>query len=191
MLITYAIATSPLGRLLVATTPQGLCAVAMADDDATLEAALRADYPQATLMPAVTPPPALAAILGYLVGQTTCLDLPLDVVATPFQQRVWHALCAIPYGQTRTYLQLATALGNPKAVRAVGRACATNRVSLVVPCHRAVGSDGKLHGFRWGLARKQALLDLERVGATKELKEFLEPNYKQALLDLERGILDA
>ncbi|EFO79043.1 methylated-DNA--protein-cysteine methyltransferase [Oscillochloris trichoides DG-6] len=191
MLITYTIADSPLGRLLVASTAQGLCAVSMADVDATLEAALRADYPQATLTPAASPLPALATLLAYLVGQTTNLDLPVDVAATPFQQRVWQALRAIPYGQTRTYTQIATDLGNPNAARAVGRACATNRVALVIPCHRAVGSGGTLHGFRWGLNRKRALLDLERLGAMKELTEYMEPNHKQALLDLEREILDA
>ncbi len=150
MLITYTITDSPLGRLLVASTLRGLCAVALADDDATLEAALHADYPRATISPAATPPPALAAIMGYLEGQPTHLDLPVDVAATPFQQRVWQVLRSIPYGHTRTYAQIATAMGNPKAARAVGRACATNRVALVIPCHRAVGSNGALHGFRWG-----------------------------------------
>jgi O-6-methylguanine DNA methyltransferase len=111
---------------------------------------------------------AITAILAYLEGSTPNLDLPLDVQATAFQRQVWQALQGIPYGETRTYRELAEALGKPGASRAVGRACATNPVSLIVPCHRALGSDGKLHGFRWGLERKQALLDLERNHAAVE-----------------------
>jgi AraC family transcriptional regulator of adaptative response/methylated-DNA-[protein]-cysteine methyltransferase len=163
MQITYAVVASPLGQLLVAATERGVCAVSLGDDAAALEADLRAEYPAATLVRndgnlggAVT------AILAYLEGQTPNLDLPLDVQATAFQRQVWQALQGIPYGETRTYRELAAALGKPGASRAVGRACATNPVSLIVPCHRALGSDGKLHGFRWGLERKQALLDLER-----------------------------
>lgn len=163
MRIGYTIVDSPLGRLLVAATERGVCAVSLGDEDAALEEALRAEYRAATIardeggLGAAT-----AAILAYLAGERPNLELPLDVQATAFQRQVWDTLRKIPYGETRTYLQIAEALGNPKAVRAVGRACATNPVSLVVPCHRAVGSDGKLHGFRWGLGRKQALLDLER-----------------------------
>lgn len=162
MQIGYTIVDSPLGRLLVAATPRGLCAVSLGDDDAQLEHELRAEYPQAAITRDDGIDGSVEPIVAYLEGQTPSLDLPIDVRATAFQRQVWQALQAIPYGETRTYLQIAVGLGNPKAVRAVGRACATNPVSLVVPCHRAVGSDGKLHGFRWGLGRKQALLDLEK-----------------------------
>ncbi|NTV62308.1 MAG: methylated-DNA--[protein]-cysteine S-methyltransferase [Oscillochloris sp.] len=162
MQIRYTIMDSPLGRLLVAATSCGISAVSLGDDDAHLERELRAEYPQAELVRDEAIGAALGPILGYLEGQRPPLDLALDVEATAFQRRVWQELQAIPYGETRTYLQIAAALGNPKAVRAVGRACATNPVSLLIPCHRAVGSDGKLHGFRWGLDRKQALLDLEQ-----------------------------
>jgi AraC family transcriptional regulator of adaptative response/methylated-DNA-[protein]-cysteine methyltransferase len=163
MEIRYSLVPSPLGNLLVAATARGVCAVRLGDDAAALEAELHREFASATLhrddaeLGATT-----AALLAYLHGQTPHVDLPLDVQATAFQQRVWQALQAIPYGETRTYGELAKALGNPKASRAVGRACATNPVSLIVPCHRAVGSDGKLHGFRWGLERKAALLELEQ-----------------------------
>ncbi|NTW98201.1 MAG: methylated-DNA--[protein]-cysteine S-methyltransferase [Oscillochloris sp.] len=165
MHIGYTIVDSPLGRLLVAATDRGVCAVSLGDDDAHLERELRAEYPRAELARDDLTGEAVAEILAYLSGQRPRLDLALDVPGTAFQRQVWQALQAIPYGETRTYLQIAEGLGNPRAVRAVGRACATNPASLVVPCHRAVGSDGKLHGFRWGLQRKQALLDLERRGA--------------------------
>ncbi len=165
MQITYALVASPLGQLLVAATERGVCAVSLGDANAGLEAELRAEYPGATLVRNdANLGGALTAILAYLEGRTPNLDLPLDVQATAFQRQVWQALQGIPYGETRSYRELAEALGKPGASRAVGRACATNPVSLIVPCHRALGSDGKLHGFRWGLERKQALLELERVG---------------------------
>lgn len=162
MQIGYTIVDSALGRLLVAATARGVCAVSLGDDDERLEYELRAEYRMAEIVRDDAIGNSVDAILAYLGGQRPSLDLPLDVQATAFQRQVWQALQAIPYGETRTYLQIAEGLGNPKAVRAVGRACATNPVSLVVPCHRAVGSDGKLHGFRWGLERKRALLDMEK-----------------------------
>ena len=166
MQIGYTIVDSPLGRLLVAATERGVCAVSLGDDDTALTAELAAEYPKATLSRDDTGiEGAVTTLLDYLRGARPDANLPLDVQATAFQRQVWQALQAIPYGETRTYGQLARELGNPAAMRAVGRACATNPVSLIVPCHRAVGSDGKLHGFRWGLGRKQALLDMEREQA--------------------------
>lgn len=163
MEIRYTLADSPLGRLLVAATERGVCAVSLGDDAAALEQELRAEYPAATIaLDDAGLGAAVAALVGYLGGARPSIDLPLDVQATAFQRQVWEELRRIPYGETRTYLQIAEALGKPKAARAVGRACATNPVSLIVPCHRAVGSDGKLHGFRWAVERKQALLELER-----------------------------
>ncbi|MEI8308526.1 MAG: methylated-DNA--[protein]-cysteine S-methyltransferase [Chloroflexales bacterium] len=167
MQIGYTIVDSPLGRLLVAATARGICAVSMGDDDVYLERELRAEYAQAEMVRDDLMSDAVTMILAYLGGQMPRMDLPLDVQATAFQRQVWQALQAIPYGETRTYVQIAESLGNRKAVRAVGRACAMNPVSLVVPCHRVVGSDGKLHGFRWGLERKQALLDMEKVSPTR------------------------
>jgi AraC family transcriptional regulator, regulatory protein of adaptative response / methylated-DNA-[protein]-cysteine methyltransferase len=162
MNIGYTIVDSPLGRLLVAATERGVCAVSLGDDDAALAQALREEYPKAEVEEAAIEPTTVSILLDYLNGARPDAKLPLDVQATAFQRQVWQALQAIPYGETRTYGELARELGNPNAMRAVGRACATNPVSLIVPCHRAVGSDGKLHGFRWGLERKQALLQMER-----------------------------
>jgi O-6-methylguanine DNA methyltransferase len=107
----------------------------------------------------------VSKILEHLRGREPNLDLPTDVQATAFQRRVWEELRRIPYGATRTYSQVARAIGQPEAVRAVARACATNPVSVVVPCHRVVRGDGKLAGYRWGVERKQALLEHESLGA--------------------------
>jgi O-6-methylguanine DNA methyltransferase len=138
--------------------------VGLGDDAEALEAELRADCARAELR---RDDAGLAwaseALRAYLEGRGSCGGLPLDTPGTPFQQRVWAALRAIPYGETRTYGQIAEGLGmGCGAARAVGAACGANPVSLVIPCHRAVGSDGKLHGFRWGLGRKARLLELER-----------------------------
>jgi AraC family transcriptional regulator of adaptative response/methylated-DNA-[protein]-cysteine methyltransferase len=161
--IHYTIVDSTLGRLMVAATEKGICFVSLGDDDAALVAELRHDYSSA----AIRHDPArlgawVRAIVRYVSGHETRLDLPLDVQATAFQWRVWRELQAIPYGSTRSYRDIAAALGNPKAIRAVGRACATNPVSLVIPCHRAVRADGGLAGYRWGVTRKQKLLDQEK-----------------------------
>ncbi len=104
----------------------------------------------------------MAELQRHFAGEQPHLDLPLDVRATAFQRRVWDALLAIPYGETRSYKQVAEAIGSPTAVRAVARACATNPVAVVVPCHRVIGTDGKLHGYAGGLHRKKKLLDAEK-----------------------------
>ena len=162
MRINYTIAHSPLGRLLVAATERGVCAVRMGDRDSELESTLREEYHAAELS---RDDSVLAewveAIMSHLEGQQPHLDLPLDVRATAFQWRVWESLRAIPYGSTRSYLQVATAIGQPSAVRAVARACATNPVALVVPCHRVIKEDGSMGGYRWGIDRKRTLLDKE------------------------------
>ena len=164
MRITYTIIDSPLGRLLVAGTSAGICAVQMGDRDAALLAALAAEFPAAECVPSDTPPLSgwAAALREHLSGVRPGLDLPLDVLGTAFQHRVWSELRRIPYGQTRTYAQVAQAIGQPSAVRAVARACATNPAALVIPCHRVVRSDGTLGGYRWGIARKQVLLAREK-----------------------------
>jgi AraC family transcriptional regulator of adaptative response/methylated-DNA-[protein]-cysteine methyltransferase len=163
MTIGYAIVDSPLGRLLVAATNRGVCAVAMGSSDAELERALAREYPAATIS---ADHGALAewttAIVAHLEGRRPRLDLPLDVQATAFQWQVWQALAAIPYGETRTYAEIAKAIGRPRAVRAVARACATNPVALAIPCHRVVAADGGPSGYRWGAARKKALLQREQ-----------------------------
>jgi AraC family transcriptional regulator of adaptative response/methylated-DNA-[protein]-cysteine methyltransferase len=161
--IDYAIVDSALGRLLVGATARGVCAVALADDDAALEAALRSEYPRAQLRRSGGGFRAwVEAIVSYLRGDAQALDLPVDVRATAFQERVWRALRAIPYGATVSYSELARSIGAPAATRAVARACATNRVALVIPCHRVVREDGGLGGYRWGIDRKRRLLETER-----------------------------
>ena len=168
--IDYAIAPSALGKLLVAATSRGICAVFIGDSEAVLTSELQQDFPAATI---VRNDGALKArvdsVLARLEGRKrTALaasDLPLDIRATAFQWQVWKALTEIPEGQTRTYGEIAAALGHPRAARAVGRACATNPVSIVVPCHRAIGASGSLTGYRWGVKRKQKLLAREKERA--------------------------
>lgn len=164
MRISYTITDSPLGRLLVAGTARGLCFVSLGDRDALLERELSNDYPAAEI---VRDDESLTewagALLKYLGGDQTPLDLPLDVEGTTFQQSVWAELRAIPYGRTTTYGEIARKLGyGVTGARAVGRACATNHVSLVIPCHRALREGGDLGGYRWGLDRKARLLAQEQ-----------------------------
>ena len=160
--IAYAIVDSPLERLLVAATAKGVCAVYMASSDAALERELENEYPAARLSASHSGLKKWAAeIVRHLEGRRPRLDLPLDVQATAFQWQVWNALSKIPYGETRTYKEVAASIGRPSAVRAVAHACATNPVSLVIPCHRVVRGSGALAGYRWGLSRKKALLAAE------------------------------
>jgi AraC family transcriptional regulator of adaptative response/methylated-DNA-[protein]-cysteine methyltransferase len=137
--------------------------VFLGDDDRALVAALCDEFPPARIRPDDGAVARWAmALVAHLAGDGSQLDLPLDLAGTSFQRRVWQELRAIPYGETRTYRQIAEAIGQPNAARAVGRACATNPASIVVPCHRMVRGDGGLAGYRWGLERKRALLDHER-----------------------------
>jgi AraC family transcriptional regulator of adaptative response/methylated-DNA-[protein]-cysteine methyltransferase len=164
--IDYTIVTSPLGQLLIAVTERGVCAVRMADVDAELEKDLRAEFPEATIQRAdASLRDTVQKVLRHLTNTEPHLDLPLDIRSTAFQRQVWEQLRAIPYGQTLSYGDVAKSLGKPGAVRAVGRACATNPVALVIPCHRVVRQDQSPGGYRWGLDRKQRLLDLERSKA--------------------------
>ncbi|HUJ31824.1 MAG TPA: bifunctional DNA-binding transcriptional regulator/O6-methylguanine-DNA methyltransferase Ada [Candidatus Acidoferrum sp.] len=164
MRIHYTIVSSPLGRLLVGSTDRGVSAVYLGESDAHLEAALRKEYPRTDLQRDRNGRNAwVEKILDHLRGKEPHLDLPTDVQATAFQRRVWEELRRIPYGTTKTYSDVARAIGRPAAIRAVARACATNPVSVVVPCHRVVREDGKLAGYRWGLDRKLALIEKERA----------------------------
>jgi len=166
--IRYATAKCDLGRVLLAATERGVCAVSLADTDSDLTDFLRTEFPAATVKRDDAALAAwLAELLRHLAGSAPHLELPLDVRATAFQRRVWEELRRIPYGQTRSYKEVAEAIGQPTAVRAVARACATNPVSVIVPCHRVVRGDGGLGGYRWGLQRKQALLDRERRDAAR------------------------
>ncbi len=164
--MAFAIAASPLGQLLVAATERGIAFLALGDADAALEAELRAEFPQAEIhRDDVVLGDWVDQVIRHLEGDLPHLELPLDVRATAFQRRVWAELLKIPAGTTRTYSEIAGRLGNPKAQRAVGRACATNPVSIAIPCHRAIREDGGLGGYRWGLQRKRALLDAEEIRA--------------------------
>jgi AraC family transcriptional regulator of adaptative response/methylated-DNA-[protein]-cysteine methyltransferase len=163
MKIGYAIAKSSLGKILVGATERGISAVYLGDADANLVEELRGEYPKAEISAAAdTFEQWVKEIVERVEGNPPRLELPLDLQATAFQRRVWQELQRIPRGSTRTYTQVARALGNPKAVRAVARACATNPVSIVVPCHRVIRGDGSLAGYRWGLSRKEQLLAQER-----------------------------
>jgi AraC family transcriptional regulator of adaptative response/methylated-DNA-[protein]-cysteine methyltransferase len=164
--IDFAIADSPLGRLLLAATRRGVCRVMIGDSDRALEKGLREEYPNATVRRHDRIlSTQVRALLEHLHGRSPHVKLPLDIRATAFQWRVWLHLQAIPYGETRTYRQVATAIGSPTATRAVARACATNPVALLIPCHRVVRTDGSMGGYRWGVRRKQTLLKQEKERA--------------------------
>jgi AraC family transcriptional regulator of adaptative response/methylated-DNA-[protein]-cysteine methyltransferase len=164
MRIGYSIAKSPLGKVLVAATERGVSAVYFGDAENAMIAELREEYPRAEIVPATDSFQRwVREIVQRIEGKQPRLDLPLDLQATAFQRRVWQELQRIPRGRTCTYSQVARSLGQPKAARAVARACATNPVSIVVPCHRVVREDGKLAGYRWGLSRKEQLLARERA----------------------------
>jgi AraC family transcriptional regulator of adaptative response/methylated-DNA-[protein]-cysteine methyltransferase len=166
MEIRYTVVACALGRLLVAATARGICAVALGDADGSLAAALGAEYPAARIERGDGGFDGwVEAIVGYLAGERARrgrLELPLDVMATAFELRVWEALRKIPYGETRSYGEVAASLGAPRSARAVARACAANPAALVTPCHRVVRADGAPGGYRWGEGRKRALLAMER-----------------------------
>jgi AraC family transcriptional regulator of adaptative response/methylated-DNA-[protein]-cysteine methyltransferase len=162
--ITYTIADSPIGRVLVATTDRGVCAVELGSSDADVERVLRGDFPRATLERSDHPRHTwVRAVLDRVrhPQRSTSDGIPLDVVGTAFQWKVWKALQEIPAGERRSYQQVAQAIGQPNASRAVARACATNRVAVVIPCHRVVRGGGELAGYKWGVERKRRLLDEE------------------------------
>ena len=161
--IRYTIADCALGRVILAATERGICAVSLGDTDEELTAFLQEEFPAAVQNRDDAGLTAwLQELLILLEGDVPHLELPLDVRSTAFQRRVWEELQRIPRGETRTYRQVAEAMGEPTAARAVARACATNPVSIVIPCHRVIGSDGGLRGYRWGLARKKKLLASEK-----------------------------
>ena len=165
--IDYTTVDSDYGRVLVAATQKGIAAVFLGDSDRTLESELKHDFPAADLERndealGARVKGVLARLYGRKPSALDAPDVPLDIVGTAFQWKVWKALTDIPAGQTRTYGEIAKAIGEPKAARAVGRACATNQAAGVIPCHRAIGSSGALTGYRWGVARKERLLAEER-----------------------------
>jgi len=162
--IVFTTDASPLGRILVAATERGICAVALATTDAELCSSLQRDFAQADLQRGdAVLAGRLAEVLSHMQEHPLSAELALDVRATAFQRRVWEALQQIPRGQTRSYGEIARQIGQPTAVRAVARACSQNPVAVIVPCHRVIGKDGQLTGYRWGVKRKQKLLAMERA----------------------------
>jgi AraC family transcriptional regulator of adaptative response/methylated-DNA-[protein]-cysteine methyltransferase len=164
--IRWSLVDTALGTALVATTQRGICMVELGIDVAALEAKLHQEFPNAQLQRVDAGrdeflAPRLQAVAARLAGQVA--DVPVDLIGTAFQKKVWDALMKIPPGQTRSYAELAAQLGQPKASRAVASACAHNRVAIVVPCHRVIRGDGSPGGYRWGLPLKQQLLQRERV----------------------------
>jgi AraC family transcriptional regulator, regulatory protein of adaptative response / methylated-DNA-[protein]-cysteine methyltransferase len=160
--IHYTTVPTSLGMLLVAVTERGICSASLGDDEESLVSRLRAEYPAAELARATDTRDRLVdAVVAHVEGRASALELPLDLRATSFQWQVWRALQRIPAGATRSYQAIATELGKPTAARAVARACASNRVAVLIPCHRVVRGDGGLGGYRWGIARKAALLARE------------------------------
>jgi len=163
MHITYTIVDSPFGKLLVGATDRGVCAVALGDGDEALTRALRADFPRAQIERAdEVHRDWVEDIVGHIGGGNLGLSVPLDIQGTAFQQQVWALLRKIPPGRTRSYSEIASELGNPRAMRAVAQACASNRIAVMIPCHRVVRNDGALGGYKWGVGRKRTLLDRER-----------------------------
>jgi AraC family transcriptional regulator of adaptative response/methylated-DNA-[protein]-cysteine methyltransferase len=162
--IHFAVGDSSLGKLLVATTERGICAIFLGDEPEELIADLKRRFPKASIAPAGKDfEKIVATVVGFVEQPKAGLDLPLDLRGTAFQQRVWNALREIPLGETTTYAEIAKRIGAPKAVRAVGTACGANHVSVAVPCHRVVGKSGALTGYRWGVERKKTLLEREQL----------------------------
>lgn len=158
----YTLAPSSLGDVLVAATERGVCAVTLGDEPDVLVKKLHGEFPAATIEPdAGSLKEWVAGVLEYIEGKQPHIELPLDIRGTAFQQRVWQALQQIPYGETRSYSQVAEAMGQPEATRAVASAIANNHIAVVIPCHRVIRQDGTMGGYKWGLARKEALLQRE------------------------------
>ncbi|MEM5437938.1 bifunctional DNA-binding transcriptional regulator/O6-methylguanine-DNA methyltransferase Ada [Paraburkholderia diazotrophica] len=186
--VHYASARTSLGLVLVATTDKGICKIAFGDDELPLVEGLRKEFASAEL---IADPARLAPFIeqidAYLRGKRQRFELPLDIAATAFQQRVWEALRRIPYGETRSYSQIAEAVGSPRAVRAVASACASNPVALAIPCHRVVQKGGALAGYRWGVARKAMLLDAEAHREAKADVETKADEVTQPIADMDHA----
>jgi AraC family transcriptional regulator of adaptative response/methylated-DNA-[protein]-cysteine methyltransferase len=166
--IKYITADCELGKILVARTPRGICSVTFGDSSEQLSADLEHEFPNARISTGGDDlRSSVDAILKYIAGKSRRLVLPLDLQATAFQMQVWDLLRQIPYGETRSYGEIAEQMGDKKKVRAIAQACARNRVALVIPCHRVISGDGKLAGYRWGIKRKEKLLAAEKATAGK------------------------
>jgi len=164
-MVRYACADSPLGRMLIAATDRGVCAIQFARSDGELIEGLKREFPFAVRKPDEGGLKTwIAALLSKMSGRELNAALPLDIRATAFQRRVWTYLQSIPFGATQSYLEVAKGIGQPSASRAVARACATNPVAVAIPCHRVVREDGNISGYRWGVERKKTLLEMEQQG---------------------------
>jgi AraC family transcriptional regulator of adaptative response/methylated-DNA-[protein]-cysteine methyltransferase len=160
--VRYACADSPLGRMLIAATERGVCAIQFARTDGELIEGLKREFPFATRKSDSGGLKSwVSALLHQMRGDDADASLPLDIRATAFQRRVWTYLQSIPFGATQSYSEVAKGIGQPTAARAVARACATNPVAVAIPCHRVVREDGTMGGYRWGIGRKKALLEME------------------------------
>jgi AraC family transcriptional regulator, regulatory protein of adaptative response / methylated-DNA-[protein]-cysteine methyltransferase len=170
--ISHASLQTPVGLMMIGATDRGLCFVGFAQTNDELLAQLRREYPRAAIEPMREPyhPQFRAwvdAIVQHLAGEAPRLDLPLDIRATAFQQRVWRHLQTIPSGEVESYAEVAAAIGRPNAARAVAQACARNPTAVVIPCHRVIRGTGELGGYRWGVARKRSLIDTERTAKAR------------------------
>jgi AraC family transcriptional regulator of adaptative response/methylated-DNA-[protein]-cysteine methyltransferase len=170
--VTYVTIKSPIGLMMIGATDRGLCFLQFGETGEELLQSLKAEYPQAQLEPMLAPYSPdfqrwVDALAKHLSGGQPHLDLPVDIRATAFQMRVWRYLQSIPYGEVQSYSEVAAGIGHAKAVRAVARACASNLVALVIPCHRVIRGNGELGGYRWGLDRKRSLIDRERAGKAR------------------------
>jgi AraC family transcriptional regulator of adaptative response/methylated-DNA-[protein]-cysteine methyltransferase len=156
--IRYIITGSPYGRMLIAVTRSGVCWLSVGGEDSHMESELRRDYPEASIERDQHGGPFTSRILDYLGDGSSGIELPVDIRATPFQAAVWRQLCAIPRGATLSYAEIAKRIRRPDAPRAVGHAVGSNPISIFIPCHRAIGTNGSLTGYRWGLSVKRKLL---------------------------------
>jgi AraC family transcriptional regulator of adaptative response/methylated-DNA-[protein]-cysteine methyltransferase len=163
-ILSYAVGKSTLGTVLVASSAKGVAAILIGDDTAALVEELQASFPS-TALRAKDDERLIGRVVGLVEDPSATVDLPLDIRGTPFQQKVWTALQAIPAGITETYSDLAIRVGDPKAVRAVASACAANKLAVAIPCHRVLRTDGSLSGYRWGVERKRALIEREAAPA--------------------------
>jgi AraC family transcriptional regulator of adaptative response/methylated-DNA-[protein]-cysteine methyltransferase len=160
--IQYTIASTPIGKMILAATERGVCSIQFGESESALEDGLRAEYPKAEITKSERKLRNQVKTLQAIIQGKSAASLPLDIEATTFQRRVWEALQAIPRGETKSYSKIASEIGQPKASRAVARACATNPIAVAIPCHRVVREDGTMGGYRWGVERKKKLLALER-----------------------------
>lgn len=187
IVITHVTIDSPLGPLMMGATDRGLCFLQFGESPDVLLESLGREYPRAQLEAMKTPHSAefekwTEALTRHLSGAQPHLDLPVDIRATAFQMRVWRYLQSIPYGEVQSYSEVAAGIGQPTAVRAVARACASNKVALVIPCHRVIRGTGELGGYRWGLDRKRVLIDQERSNKVRA-RQVLSARRKGAALN--------